>query len=522
MKQRIVFERAAVARTISARISIVCAAIACVLLAGALMAPSVFAQATNPAYLAEFPSVDNVMQGMKTSDPDESAARQMAAFSWLMQMIVDMAGPRQFVRGPGGGFTADENKLRLDYNTALYNIQKSNPKYGSPLAMHQLQFSLPFRDQMVKQLFPPTFPADYSKAIAEAKQARTQLHQQAVAKSEAQEQANRPAEQKAMDQLRQQFEAQQQEAHMDPETRAMRRCVAAGRVPATCLGHGLMNSMLGNANQILSSVAPNIVGKEVTGPQIAGVFAGAGGWRLEFTEASVALSCADMTPDSHAYTIAFVNNRAVVTVASSPKDFTLAVNGETMSGPGPVTVDGKVSEGVHDGFDPVTGQPARIYQYRRVTRTCPAPNLSTKGAGPGVVDTEKNVLMGFFNDGDTGPPTPPGLRMNGTYIASTGFNVGFFPESAIIGCGTEVARAYPYTVIADGRQAVIKVDAPDHPLMLAIGPNNTLNPGSGPYVVNGRRITGQNDNGDFTFAPNNATCNLAVLAPGTIPGLPAK
>ena len=59
----------------------------------------------------------------------------------------------------------------------------------------------------------------------------------------------------------------------------------------------------------------------------------------------------------------------------------------------------------------------------------------------------------------------------------------------------------------------IKVDAPDHPLMLAFGPNGSLDPGSGPYLVHGRIVTGQNDNDDFTFAPMEQTCNLAMLAP---------
>ena len=35
----------------------------------------------------------------------------------------------------------------------------------------------------------------------------------------------------------------------------------------------------------------------------------------------------------------------------------------------------------------------------------------------------------------------------------------------------------------------------------------------GPYQVHGRMVVGQDDNDDFTFAPMEATCNLAVLAP---------
>ena len=59
----------------------------------------------------------------------------------------------------------------------------------------------------------------------------------------------------------------------------------------------------------------------------------------------------------------------------------------------------------------------------------------------------------------------------------------------------------------------------DHPLTLAIGPDGSLDPGaSGPYQVHGRIVTGQNDNDDFTFAPLEQTCTLAVLTPSkTIP-----
>ncbi len=44
------------------------------LLLGALFAPHLSAPAANPCDLAEFPSVDKVMSGMKTAGPDESAA----------------------------------------------------------------------------------------------------------------------------------------------------------------------------------------------------------------------------------------------------------------------------------------------------------------------------------------------------------------------------------------------------------------------------------------------------------------
>ncbi len=453
------------------------------------------------------------MATMKTADPDETTARLMASFTWLQQMILELSGPRQVQRG---GLTADENRLRQDYNTALYNIQKSNPKYTATGAMRGLGFSLPFRNELIQKAFPPGFSAEYAKAKAQARQARAQLHQQAVQASEAREAAQRPAEQKALDQFRQQYEAQQQEAHMDPQSRQMRRCVTAGRVLAVCVGNGLMGSVMPNVNGILSAAAPGAVGKEVTGPQMAGVFVGSG-WRLEFSEASVALSCEGMIPDSHAYTISFVNNRAALDIASTPKDVLLSVDGNTLAGAAAQAVQGRISLGVTRGYNP-QGQPVDVYNYQQVTRNCSRPVLNATNS-PGAVGAQQNLLVSIFNDGDSGPPTPPGLRMNGTYSAASGFSAQFFPESVILGCGPDVARAYPYTVVADGRQAGIKVSAPDHPLTLPIKPNNQLDPGNGPYLVEGRRITGQDANGDYTFAPRNAACNLAVLSPGPVPSM---
>jgi hypothetical protein len=126
---------------------------------------------------------------------------------------------------------------------------------------------------------------------------------------------------------------------------------------------------------------------------------------------------------------------------------------------------------------------------------------------------QTDLLKTMFG-GDKGPPTPPGIRMHGIYAAaSTGFSVQFFPESVILGCGPDAARAYPYTVVADGTASYIRIDATDHPLHLAFRGDGSLDPGAGSYQVHGRIATGQNDNGDFTFAPNEQTCALAALAP---------
>ena len=71
----------------------------------------------------------------------------------------------------------------------------------------------------------------------------------------------------------------------DPETRRMNRSITAGRPPSTCLGNTMVERFFGKANSILSSMAPDVVGKDTTGPQMAGAFEGKGDWRLEFVEA---------------------------------------------------------------------------------------------------------------------------------------------------------------------------------------------------------------------------------------------
>jgi hypothetical protein len=498
-------------------------ALACAIMVGASLAPNLLAQATNPSYIAEFPSVDKVMAGEKAADPDTTAAQQMGAFTWLMNMILQLAGPRQFISGPGG-MTPDENNLRQAYNTALYKIQQSNPaKYNAPGPMQQPKTSLTFRNQMIQQLFPPGFPAEYTKLLAQTNQQAAQLHQKAVEASAAQQKAAQAAQPKgpSMDQVLQQVQQQQQEANMDPATREMRRCVTSGRVMAVCTGNAMMNSVAPGLNKMLSSLAPGTVGKEVTGPQMAGVFTGGDGWQLEFSGASVSLSCEGLNPDSHAYSVSFANNLATLDIASTPKDVVLSVNGNTLSGTSAVTVNGRVYLGEHNGTT-LQGQAASVYTYQQATRNCAKPSLTASNS-PGVVGTEQNMLVSMFNDGQTGPPTPPGLRMNGSYAANSGFSVEFFPESVIVGCGPDVARAYPYTVVADGKQVAVQVAAPDHALTLAWKGNNTLDPGAGPYVVEGRTITGQAANGDYTFAPRNATCNLVALTPGPIPSiLPAQ
>jgi hypothetical protein len=314
------------------------------------------------------------------------------------------------------------------------------------------------------------------------------------------------------------------------EERAIRRCVTSGRLAASCTG----NALLGAFGQMLGAGLPGANKEPEPGPTMAGVFEGPGNWRLDFIDGGVLVNCSGLSPNQEAYTLDFKTGRATLTINTTPRPLVLALHADgTITGPGPVTLDGVIASGyVNDTPSNATQRDQygnlydsagnhvsgsanaghTVFNSKRVT--CPALNLSSKGASVGAQTMQTDLLKSMFS-GDKGPPTPPGIRMHGIFAsASTGFSVQFFPESVILGCGPDAARAYPYTVVADGAASYIKIDAPDQPLHLAFRPDGSLDPGAaGPYQVHGRYATGQDENDDFTFAPMEQTCNLAALAP---------
>ena len=356
---------------------------------------------------------------------------------------------------------------------------------------------------------------------------------------------------------------------MTPEQRKVNRCVTSGRMPATCTGNALMRGFDELTGHVLSTISPDLP----PGHEISGAFEGAGKWRIDFGDRGAAMKCSVLDASSYKYTVHFQDNRAVITLNTEPRPTVLTIRGDELTGPGPLTIDGRVIVGYTKGggysggtaghyetqqvtthqeltpleatpyagqdgltrngqtYDmaststqstyvpgsaPVASGPQPIYGPKRAT--CVAPALSAKSAGPSSTVAATGMLKALFSNGDSGPPTPPGVRMHGIFAASTGFSVEFFPESALLGCGPDAARAYPYSVIADGARSAIRIDAPDHPLLLSIRPDGSLDPASSaPYQVHGRTITGQSGD-NFTFSPLEMTCDLAVLTPSkTIP-----
>lgn len=349
------------------------------------------------------------------------------------------------------------------------------------------------------------------------------------------------------------------------------RCVVSGRDAKLCGENSLgswFQGALANGINMANAAQPgsgDLLSKATKtlppGMEISGNYVGSGNWVLQFDDRSAMTSCGTLAPQQRFYTIGIVNGQAVINVEMTPKPLLLFLRPDgTLADAGPMVVNGVVVAGSSGGGQTagkwVTSQststqvltPMEAQQYsgdpnlhnegedrytlNRTTNstsyqpgtyTAPtvnyAPKTETcsqailKNSGKTQVDAMKGIAEGMLLGGRT-PTGPAGLRMHGAYIAPTGLSVEFFPESAILECGAAL-KAYPYTIQTAGGQAIVRVDAPK-PLVMGIKPDNSLDPGSGQYEVQGKRILGKTQDGDFAAAPATQTCTLAVLKPGTV------
>ncbi len=127
------------------------------------------------------------------------------------------------------------------------------------------------------------------------------------------------------------------------EERAMRRCVSSGRLPSTCTG----NSLLGMFGSMMSQVLPGANKAPATGPVMAGVFEGAGSWRLDFIDGGVLVNCSFLSPNQESYHVDLKGGHAALIVETTPKPLvlTLRADGTLAAPPGQVTINGVVAAG---------------------------------------------------------------------------------------------------------------------------------------------------------------------------------
>lgn len=482
---------------------------------GALFAANAHAQATNPPYLAEFPSVDKVMQAMKTGDPDETAARQMAAFQQLIKMIQDMAGPRILK----SGYTPDENKMRTNYNAAYYQIAKSNPKYGPLTAMRNLDLSTPFRNELIGKTFAPSFAEEYAKAVGLSQQQYADLHAQATGQpTKAQiDQANAL---KAKNQLQQSLATMPRP--MTEDQRNLAICVAAGRSQSDCLGTTLTKGFNDMANQVAGSggmgslvgVVAKMSALAKPGLYISGIFSAAGNLSITFGDSGASVAnCGTLTPYTYKYNLAVSNSGATVTVQTAPQALSFALRSDgRLTGSGVIKLSGSIISGYHQ--EKITTYKNGVavnttYQsvpdYAPSTQSCSAGILSpSSAASGGAVST----VLNLFTGGGDSKPTPPGVRMNGEFDASNGFGIKFYPETAVFICGVAVSP-HDYSIETTGSQVVVDIKDSPKADLFTLNSDGSL-AGSGSITVNGKTMFGnEDDGGNLVFQPATNTCQVS-------------
>jgi hypothetical protein len=265
------------------------------------------------------------------------------------------------------------------------------------------------------------------------------------------------------------------------------------------------------------------------GVRIGGTFAGPAGLTLAFDNAGAILSsCGKLVSESRNYTVTKRGAQLQVEIANTPKPLVIVLGpNNAFAGPATQTITGRVIVGyqtqvreqryvLDNTVVPGSRQEIQVPIYESRTANCGFASLRATAAA----ETETSVtgLLSQILGGQGDPAAqrsgtataPAGPRMGGTY-AGGNFKVEFRTTSAILDCGqAHVMRPYDVQNLAD--RVVVTVRNGNTPLTLTLRPDGTL-AGSGFVDVNGRLVTGVNDNtGEVTFRPHSERCAVGTLA----------
>jgi hypothetical protein len=505
--------------------------------------------AFNPSYLAEFPSVDRIIQGMKVAEAGDSAKRVIGALYQLSEIIQTLA--RQ--RSPGS-LLPDEKKLleryaaaqsavvqyaakavpgqRLSLDTNPYHYSASDPKFGFEGIAVWVDFLSPGLQTQFAQIVGGSNATYQAKIAAERQAALKQLQADTAA-----------------------AQAQAQPVPQDPGAVAMRRCMESGRSDMDCLGEGIKVGLVDLAGgNPLAGIGPSAIqGLRLSGTYSAGTFA------VSFDQSSASFTCGTLIQQSLPYSIERNGSQLQIKIPISPKPLVLPYTAQgALSGPGAIDVAGQVvvggavattstgsqeqtqttmqrqqidaaeaqnyvgTDAVHQNGSeytvdtPVTTTtytaPVHHYSVPTAPKTerCSVALLPPTGSNVKMSDALTQMLgtqaAGASNTG-------AGLRLAGTYSAAGGLSIEFRDDSATVGCG-EAAVAEAYSVLSAGGQFAVKLQNGTTPFSLVLQPNGTLT-GAGTVTVAGRKMIRSTGDDVHNFVAQNATCNLGTLAPGT-------
>ncbi len=481
---------------------------------------SAAAQTTNPAYLADMPSIDRVKAQIQGKDPTDTAARQVAVFTYLQEYIKRIA----YNKNPRADFTADEKRIYAAYWTAADQITKDYNKTHTPdeaKAFDTLQFNYTLNNAntWIKGLIGPQTATAYNGATGELA-ARQKAHVDSI--NRANEQAKAAAA----------SSPGPGGLSNDPTAVATRRCAELGGTAGGCatksFGQGLIN-MIGG--QEIKDMADSV---DPIGVYLSGAYQNpSAGAALDFGPGSAAIgNCGKLLPDPHGYNLHRTASGVQITVANSPANIVLALRPDgSLVGPGTIQVNGRVITGyssqtttlVHQDGSEAYGCSGAYGSCRTTTSTPiygPATARCTFAAlpapAPQHLQTGAKADDGSLIGGLTGFMTSvmtvadPGLRMNGKFLSPTGLILDFEGDAVTLDCGQAHVKA-PYTVQNAPNEFRISVNNSGGPFVLTLAPDNTLR-GSGSTTVNGRILVNLDANANPIFRPVSATCNVNTFS----------
>jgi hypothetical protein len=466
------------------------------------------------------PSIDRVKAQIQGKDPTDTAARQVAVFTYLREYIKRIA----YNKNPRANFTPDEQRIYAAYWTAGDQITKDYNKAHTPeeaKAFDTLQFNYTLNNAntWIKGLIGPQTATAYNGATSEMA-ARQKAHVDSINR------ANEEAKAAATS------SSGPGKLWNDPTAVATRRCAELGGTTGGCatksFGQGLM-SMIG-ADQITDAIQSD----QTVGVYLSGNYRNpATTAQLSFTLGTVQLlGCGKLVGDSRAYNLQRTPSGLRVAVANEPAQIILALRPDgSLLGPGAVDVKGHVITGyssqtttlVHQDGSEAYGCNGAYGSCRTTTSTpiyAPAMarcNVATLAApAPQHLQTGAAADDGSMVGGLTGFMTSvvsvadPGLRMNGKFLSPSGLILDFEGDAVTLDCGQAHIKA-PYTVQNLPGEFHISVNNPGGPFVLTLAPDNTLH-GAASTTVNGRLLINLDANSNPVFRPVSATCSVNTFS----------
>jgi hypothetical protein len=474
------------------------------------------AQSLNPPYLSSMPSVDKVKKAMQVSDPKETALRQIGAFWQLQEIIKALSGHREF-----RGYLPDEKKLLDAYWTAEYSIAAAADsafpasykgfKHLSEYTPYRLMRTDPRFGVLDLDLFhavlTPAIQAQYDQVVGvERAKIAVRAHEDSIARAEGERRMTAPPG----------AQPGQPASQLEREQAGIRRCVESGRSETQCLTEGIGKSFM---NMIGGFLPPGLTPPAIVGVRVVGTYPGPGKFALSFSNESASLTCGDLVPQPLEYTTTMTAGGVRIAFDGNalPFPFTMRADGR-LAGPAEADISGQVITGYQQGIRTYSDgrtEPISRPIYEPRTRHCaigvlavssPTTQLASASALPAA--TLDFVLGG--GDKKIWAASPTGLRLSGEYGSQAGLDLEFRPEGVVVGCRQAVILRQ-YLVRLEGSKVMIDVQHGATPFTLMLGADGKLT-GSGTVRVDGRAITGSSPNGDFTYAPRSASCELGVLA----------